>query len=351
MNGARLIVALLGGCLMVACAGPAGAPAVPSSSAPAVGGSAIQATSAPAAPPSPVALRAISIAHPTANPQLVPFRLAITEGFFREEGLDAQMIQIGSSAFAPAMLNDEIDYSTLFGATVRLAAAGAPVKAIMVLNDKPLFYLIAQPGIASVPDLRGQEVGVGPRGGTLDHLARDIFTYYGLDPQTDLVSRSFQQIDGTLPALLAGQIQAAVVPPPLNLQAEAQGMKMLVDAADLFRAASGGVTTTERKLRERPDEVRGVLRATLRGMEFMRSHRAPALAEMVSWAGIDAALADGAYDGVVKSFTSDGLATDDEIQPEIDSAKEQMGTPDAVIPVSQVVDFTLLRSVLAEPRR
>jgi ABC-type nitrate/sulfonate/bicarbonate transport system substrate-binding protein len=295
--------------------------------------------------------RPVIIANPTANTNLIPIRLAIAQGYFREEGLDAQMVQVGSSTFAPAMLSGEIDYSTLFGATVRLAASGAPVKVVLVFSNKPLFYLLAQPSITRVQDLRGQPVAVGPRGGSLEHVARDVYKHYGLDPDTDLVSRPFSDISGTVPALVSGQVQGAVIPLPFNLAAEAQGMRQLVDAADLFRVASGGVTTTDQRLHDRPDEVRGVLRAALRGMAFARANRATAVAEIVEWAGIDPAMGDAAYDATVKTFTADGLATDAEIQPEIDNAKAQMGTPDAHIPVAQVIDFTLLRAVLAEPRR
>ena len=260
------------------------------------------------------------------------------------------MVQVASSTFAPAMLSGEVDYSTLFGATVRLAASGAPVKVVLVFSNKPLFYLMAQPSVGTVQDLRGQPVAVGPRGGSLEHIAREIYTHYGLDPDADLVTRPFSDISGTVPALASGQVQGAVIPLPFNLTAETQGMHQLVDAADLFRAASGGVTTTDQRLQERPDEVRAVLRAALRGMAFARANRAIAVAEVVDWA-VEPAPGDAAYDATVKTFTADGLATDAEIQPEIDNARAQMGTPDAAIPIAQVVDFTLLRAVLAEPPR
>jgi ABC-type nitrate/sulfonate/bicarbonate transport system substrate-binding protein len=334
---------------LTACAGaPAAAPARPASAPTAsAAGEATAAVAAPAGQPS----RTLMIATPTANANLIALRLAITQGLFREEGLDAQLVQVGSSTFAPAMLSGEIDYASLFGATVRLAASGAPVKVVLVFSNKPLFYLMAQPHVTRVQDLRGQPVAVGPRGGSLEHVARDIYAHYGLDPDADLVSRPFSDISGTVPALVSGQVQGAVIPLPFNLAAEAQGMRQLVDAADLFRVASGGVATTDRRLHEQPDEVRAVLRAALRGMEFARTNRARTIAEIVEWAGIDPSLADGAYDATIKPFTADGLATDAEIQPEIDNAKEQMGTPEANIPVSQVVDFSLLRSVLAEARR
>ncbi len=358
MTNARRVLLLLAACTLAACAQAAGSgPASPPSPGGASSGAAgsagepgdreTTATSAPGGQP----LKPIVIANPTANTNLIPVRLAITQGFFREEGLDAQMVQVGSSTFAPAMLSGEIDYSTLFGATVRLAASGAPVKVVLVFSNKPLFYLMVQPSIGRVQDLRGQPVAVGPRGGSLEHVARDIFSHYGLDPDADLVTRPFSDISGTVPALASGQVQGAVIPLPFNLAAETQGMRQLVDAADIFRAASGGITTTDQRLHERPDEVRAVLRAALRGMAFTRTNRAAAIAEIVEWAGIDPAMGDAAYDATVKTFTADGLATDAEIQPEIDNAKAQMGTPDANTPVAQVVDFSLLRGVLTEPQR
>ncbi len=337
---------------LAACSAPApGRPgAAPASGAAAP--SAEPAASAPApAPEPPRAPRPIIIAYSSLNPNLIPVRLAVTEGYYLAEGLEPTMMQVGSSTYTPALLNGEIDYATHFGATVRLAAAGAPVKVLMVLSNKPIFYFIARPEIGSIPDLRGKLVGTGPRGGSLEHIARDVFAHYGLDPTTDLQFLPFNDNHAQVAGLVAGQLYGAVVPLPFNLIAESQGMKTLVDAADLFRAASGGLVTTEQRMQERPDEVRAIIRATLKGLELARSNRAVAVAQIVDWAGIAPALADRAYDAVVKSFTSDGLATDAEIQPEIDNAKEQMGTPDAVIPISQVVDFSFLRAVLAEQAR
>jgi NitT/TauT family transport system substrate-binding protein len=362
MRRARFALSLLAALLLAACAPAPAAPSRPPSSAaapdpsgpavspPSIGGSG----GAPAAAPAPAErppLRPITFAYPSVNPNLLPVRLAIREGAFEAEGLDARMMHVASSAYAPAMLNGEVEYSTAFGATVRLAATGAPLKVVMVLSNRPLFYLISQPDVASVLDLRGKPVGTGPRGGSLEQTAKDVFSHYGLDPRTDLATLPSQDTSAIISALLAGQVQGAVVTLPFNLVAETQGMKTLVDAGDLFRAASGGVVVTDQRLQERPDEVRAVIRAALRGLELTRTHRDAAIAETVEFAGIAPELAERAYEAVVKATTTDGLATDAEIQPEIDNAKAAMGTPDATIPISQVVDFRLLRAVLAEQRR
>jgi NitT/TauT family transport system substrate-binding protein len=351
----RLAPLLLVACLVAACA-PATPPAAgrPSEAAPAAPVAAAQVAPGPsggAAAPQPASaprpLRPLTIAYPSVNPNLLPFGMAIREGAFQAEGFDAQMVHVASSAYAAAMLNGEVDYSTAFGATVRLAASGAPLKVVMVLSNRPLFYMIAQPDVASVSDLRGKPVGTGPRGGSLEQTAKDIFSHYGLDPRTDLVTLRSTDTSAIISALLAGQVQAAVVTLPFNLIAETQGMKTLVDAGDLFRVASGGLVVTDQRLQERPDEVRAVIRATLKGMELAQSQRAGGIAEIVEFAGIAPELADRAYEAVVKSSTPDGLASDAEIQPEIENAKAAMGTPDAAIPVAQVVDFSLLRGVLA----
>jgi ABC-type nitrate/sulfonate/bicarbonate transport system substrate-binding protein len=291
------------------------------------------------------------IAYSSLNPNLIAVRLAVTEGLYRAEGFDPTMIQVASSTFTAAMINGEIDYATHFGAAVRLAATGAPIKVLMVFSNRPIYYFIARPEFASIRDLRGKPIGTGPRGGTVERMAREIFSYYGLDPQQDLVTLPFNDTHAEVTGTVGGQLAGAVVPLPYNLMAEAEGMKTLVDASDLFRVATGGMVTSERSLRDRPDEVRAVIRATLKGMELARTNRAVTVPQIVNWAEISPEQADRAYEVVVKSFTTDGLATDEEIEPEIESAKEQMGTPDAAIPVAQVADFSFLHAVHAEQRR
>src|SRR5262249_59545191 len=57
--------------------------------------------------------------------------LAQKKGFFKEEGLDAEVIEMRSPAIAVvALANGEIDYFSVIGSSVTAALRGVPIKVV-----------------------------------------------------------------------------------------------------------------------------------------------------------------------------------------------------------------------------
>src|SRR3990172_3081614 len=68
----------------------------------------------------------IRIAVPDPTAQFITFPLAQKKGFFKEEGLDVEVIQIVGSSAPAALVNGEIDYFTGLGSTVSGILQGLP---------------------------------------------------------------------------------------------------------------------------------------------------------------------------------------------------------------------------------
>jgi len=154
-----------------------------------------------------VSVSAISIAE-------IPFKIAQVKGFYREEGLNVEVILIRGAVGLQALLGGSVDYTSASGSTIAAAVRGLPVKLVFVSSAKPQFDLVAQPQIRSVKDLKGKIVGISSRGGSIDLLTQIILQKNGLTPNQDVTSIVIGGQEDTALALRAGRIAAALLTPP-----------------------------------------------------------------------------------------------------------------------------------------
>src|SRR5437867_10009648 len=90
----------------------------------------------------------------------VPYYVAVTKGFFREEGFDVEIIQANPRLGAMAVMNGDVAFTGSFVSTVRGMLQGLPLKVVLVAIKKGVYYLIARPEIKDIQDLKGKKLGV-----------------------------------------------------------------------------------------------------------------------------------------------------------------------------------------------
>src|SRR3954452_4198063 len=106
----------------------------------------------------------------------MPYYVARERGFFRDEGLDAEIILVRSSLSVQALLGGSIDFATATGTAVNAVVSGADVRIVFAMSDRPLFALISKPSIATIQQLRGKRIGYGGIGGLSETMVRQILT-------------------------------------------------------------------------------------------------------------------------------------------------------------------------------
>src|SRR5258705_209220 len=94
----------------------------------------------------------------------MPFFVAKERGFFREEGLDVELIVMQAIQTIQATMGTSLQFGSATGSAVSAAVNGADIKVILAVTDRPSFDLIAQPSITSVQQLRGKKIGTGGAG-------------------------------------------------------------------------------------------------------------------------------------------------------------------------------------------
>jgi ABC-type nitrate/sulfonate/bicarbonate transport system substrate-binding protein len=153
-----------------------------------------------------------------------------------------------------------------------------------------------------------------------------------------------------LAALESGVADATVLGIPFNIYALDKGYSELVFFGDIMKFPQTGFGTSERRIRENPDGVLKMVRATLRGLEFMweEKHRDEILDLIMRRLKIsDRKLAAETFRHLRRGLTGDASVEPEGIQALIDLARENAHVSKPVT-VAQVVDYTFVEKARQE---
>jgi len=291
----------------------------------------------------------VRVGMPSFSLSFVAPKVAQAKGFFAAEGLEVELIQMATNVTVVALTTKDIDYSTASGAVLRSAVRGLPVKVVMYFNGKPLHVLVTRREIGGIAELKGKIVGFAGYGDTTEFMLRAIFQKDNMTLEKDVKALAISGSGARLTALLTAKVDAAILPPPYNIEAEAKGYRRLIAAADVFDSATSGLGVHVDKLKDNPGQVRRMMRALLRTQAFMKENKTDSVRIIADWLKLEPAAAASSYDLYVRGLTPDGLVSDKTLHFDVDRARESLKMSEAV-PLDRVVDFTLLRQTLKEKR-
>jgi len=224
----------------------------------------------PEAPPSPAALQTIRLPMGyLPSVQYAPFYVAEARGYFAEEGLALEFDYAFETDGVKLVGANDLPFSLASGEQVLLARQ-QDLPVVYVLGwwqDYPVAIAAsASSGIDDPADLAGRTIGIPLLGGAsyIGYAAMMSANGLPLDAAT-LQVIGFTQAE----ALQAGQIEAAVVyanNEPIVLASQGFPVNVL-RVADYVTLASNGIITNEATLRDDPELVHRMLRATVRGLQ------------------------------------------------------------------------------------
>jgi len=218
-----------------------------------------------------VAAEKIRTITPRATLNYLSVPVAEVKGFFRDEGLENETIVIPGTTAIAALVSGEVDYSGAGGSGMRAALRGAPIKAIMFQTEKVTWYLLGAPEIQKISDLKGKRIAVGTIGDTQDTLITLVAEKHGVGArEMTRVAMPSRNAFTTFLSLKSGAIHAAVVNGDEAILGESEGLRTLAFIGDLFPYPFQGFLATDKKLAERPGEIRRWLRAMMRSLVFIR---------------------------------------------------------------------------------
>jgi NitT/TauT family transport system substrate-binding protein len=289
----------------------------------------------------------VTIGIPAKSLNYLPLYLGQERGIFDEEGLDVEVTVMQTEVSVAGLISGSLDYSGASTGAIRAAVAGAETRAIGFMSIQPTFYLMSKPAIRTMADLRQKVIATTTPGASATEIARLAVRRAGLDPNDDVQILTTGSTANAYTALLSGQVDAAVLSIPYNVQAEREGYYPLLYAGDITSSPESGLAASTTKLRASPDQVKRVLRGMLRSTAYIAAHQVEATDLIARDFDVAPDLATAVYATILRAYSKDGGIPPEPIAEIIGAHRAQTGiTRD--VSVDDVTDFSILRQVQRE---
>jgi ABC-type nitrate/sulfonate/bicarbonate transport system substrate-binding protein len=175
-----------------------------------------------------------------------------------------------------------------------------------------------------------------------------ILRKYGMNPEKDV---TFLQIGGSssrYTALDSGSIDAAMLVPPFNKLAAKRGFNEILSFNEIMSIPLGGLTVHTQRMKEKPDEIVKMIKAMLKGVNYIRNNQAEILSMMASKWGIkEADVREGIYRDIVGIYTRNGVASDETMKNVIQLVRDTRKSKDD-LGLADIVDWSFAKKAQAE---
>jgi NitT/TauT family transport system substrate-binding protein len=291
----------------------------------------------------------ITIAYPSRSIASIDLYIAQDRGFFRQEGLAAEVVQVRGNIAVTALLSGEIHAINNVGTLTRaMERSDLPAKVVTQSLKYGLFWLVTKPEIKSLREMKGKTFGTTTLGGSQHLSAVRLLRKAGLNPDKDITVVVGGDVPAQLQSLLAGVIHMANLSPPIVILARDKfKLKLHASTLDDVPTLQNGLGVSERLLRQRRDLVKRLLRARAKASRYFFEDERGSADVLAKYLNVDLPVALESYRLARPAFTTDGIATDKEIADYLQADAELLKLPEPVAP-AKIYDFSLQREVNQE---
>jgi ABC-type nitrate/sulfonate/bicarbonate transport system substrate-binding protein len=174
-----------------------------------------------------------------------------------------------------------------------------------------------------------------------------MLKYFGLDPEKDVKLLPLGGDERRLIGMKQGLADAAALSPEFNYLAKKDGFVILARAYELFSYPPNGLAASIKKIRERSDEVKRMIRAGVRANRYIRQNRDGTIQIMMEWLKVNRELAAAIDDDVWDHYSEDGSIPEDGLRLFIEEAKKANKVEREVF-INEVADSSILKDVQRE---
>ncbi len=279
--------------------------------------------------------------------------IAADAGFYKKQGLDAEVVYIGSTTVAvSAIVAQDVQIGNGAGSGVANAAVrGADTVSVACFINTLPYELVVLDNIKSAEDLKGKSIGISRFGSVSDVAARELLRGLGLKPMEEV---KILQVGGAAEraAGFSRKIIAGFPSPPGNVHLIPGGLphRVLANMADQEKPYPlpfiCAVTTKSYLAKKRPVVKRTVMALIETGHFFRTNKEATQKFIAKHLRGANKAYLDSSYESTAKLIERVPYTTREGMKIQLDDALKQ--NPGSKITVDTLIDDSIVREIEKE---
>ena len=288
----------------------------------------------------------IRLSHSALESSNAVWYLAQDRGFYKKNGLDADLIFIPSTTTSvTSLLAGDVQVANASGGGVASAVvAGADLVLVSCyLNSLP-YELVVTDSVKSAEDLKGKTIGISRIGSASDVAARALIKGLGLEPDKQVM---IMQVGGPAERAAAyrtGRIAGFPSPPGIIHLTQGMPFRILISTADFqqrFDFPYICATTTKSYLARQRETVKKVLMAHIEAAQYFKTHKEETKKIISKYSRItNPAYLEAAYTATAKLYDRVPLVTRPGVETQIKEATSRK--PGAKLRFEDMVDESIV---------
>jgi NitT/TauT family transport system substrate-binding protein len=307
--------------------------------------------------------KTLLIAEPPHGTGNLPIYLAITKGFFADEGFDVKMLTTdGGSMHTNAVLSGQA-FAFIGGPEHNAFAKlrGADLRAVVNVSDRSTVYLVAKQGQGPAPGqlmptyLKGKAIAVAPYGSTPNSIILYFLRKWGLDPKADVIINEMSTAV-VLAGVKFGVSTVGVAQEPFVTRGLREGVwdePFLNVPKELGPYAWTTLNVRLATIKDEPGTVRKFVKAVIRGLKFAQENREETA--IVARKEFPTMSEEDLKATLARSYADQAWSIDGSVSPQSwDTASKivlEAGILQRAVPYDDVVDMQFVKALKAASER
>jgi ABC-type nitrate/sulfonate/bicarbonate transport system substrate-binding protein len=283
----------------------------------------------------------------------IPFRIALTRGFFKAQGIQIEPILIrGGPAAIAALASGQVDFASIGGAqaVIRSRARGLDLYIIGSISNTTNYALLGNKHTRTIEDLKGKTIGVTGAGAFSEFAIKTFLKKQNLEPNKDVLLRAIGESSVRAAALEKGLIAAAPFSPEDAVRLMKKGFPLINNLSESLGIPQSILVTRGEVLEKFPETSKRFLKALILGIQLAKTNKGETIkAGYESGLQGDPDVVNQAYDLYAPALTNDFSINAPGIQMMLDEDKRN-GVVDGKFTLDRVINDRPLKRAQEELR-